>query len=100
MSPSPGNIFVGKGENRIGSRYKKVVYREYTDETFKVQKKRHYNEQHLGILGKLSCSLCCFCQRLGMTWILFFPHRANNQRRGGRTDSDHIQEQSQPAILN
>ncbi|KAM4545939.1 ferroxidase HEPHL1 isoform 2-T2 [Odontesthes bonariensis] len=50
---SPGNIFVGKGENRIGSRYKKVVYREYTDETFKVQKKRHYNEQHLGILGPI-----------------------------------------------
>ncbi|XP_043995686.1 ferroxidase HEPHL1 [Gambusia affinis] len=47
---SPGNIFVGKGENRIGSRYKKVVYREYTDETFKNQKAR---EEHLGILGPI-----------------------------------------------
>ncbi|KAM4726146.1 ferroxidase HEPHL1 isoform 2-T2 [Anableps anableps] len=47
---SPGNIFVGKGENRIGSRYKKVVYREYTDGTFKYQKTR---QEHLGILGPI-----------------------------------------------
>uniref|UniRef100_A0A087YJH5 ferroxidase n=1 Tax=Poecilia formosa TaxID=48698 RepID=A0A087YJH5_POEFO len=47
---SPGNIFVGKGENRIGSRYKKVAYREYTDETFKTQKAR---EEHLSILGPI-----------------------------------------------
>uniref|UniRef100_A0A8C2XND3 ferroxidase n=1 Tax=Cyclopterus lumpus TaxID=8103 RepID=A0A8C2XND3_CYCLU len=47
---SPGNIFVAKGENRIGSRYKKVVYREYTDDTFRVQKER---QQHLGIIGPI-----------------------------------------------
>lgn len=56
MSPSPGSIFVAKGKNNIGSRYKKVVYREYTDETFKVQKVRQPNQQHLGILGKLRFS--------------------------------------------
>lgn len=56
MSPSPGSIFVAKGKNKIGSRYKKVVYREYTDETFKVQKVRQPNQQHLGILGKLRFS--------------------------------------------
>ncbi|XP_069577324.1 ferroxidase HEPHL1 isoform X1 [Brachyistius frenatus] len=50
---SPGNIFVGKGKNRIGSRYKKVVYREYTDDTFRAQKKRHPNQQHLGIMGPI-----------------------------------------------
>ncbi|KAM9348630.1 ferroxidase HEPHL1 [Symphorus nematophorus] len=50
---SPGNIFVGKGENRIGSRYKKVVYREYTDDTFRVQKKRQANQEHLGIIGPI-----------------------------------------------
>ncbi|XP_070772856.1 ferroxidase HEPHL1 [Enoplosus armatus] len=50
---SPGNIFVEKGENRIGSRYKKVVYREYTDDTFRVQKKRQPNQQHLGIIGPI-----------------------------------------------
>ncbi|XP_015237597.1 PREDICTED: hephaestin-like protein 1 [Cyprinodon variegatus] len=47
---SPGNIFVGKGENRIGSRYKKVVYRQYTDETFQKQKTR---PDHWGILGPI-----------------------------------------------
>ncbi|XP_071378036.1 ferroxidase HEPHL1-like [Centroberyx affinis] len=50
---SPGSIFVERGENRIGSRYKKVVYREYTDETFKIQKERPLNQQHLGILGPI-----------------------------------------------
>nr|XP_015817199.2 ferroxidase HEPHL1 [Nothobranchius furzeri] len=48
---SPGNTFVGKGPDRIGSRYKKAVYREYTDETFSVRKNRQPHEQHLGILG-------------------------------------------------
>lgn len=52
MSPSPGSIFVENGKNRIGSRYKKVVYREYTDDTFTVQKQRQPNQKHLGIMGK------------------------------------------------
>lgn len=58
MSPSPGNMFVEKGKNRIGSRYIKAVYREYTDETFRVQKERKPNEQHLGIMGEFSLLLC------------------------------------------
>uniref|UniRef100_A0A8C5DCQ1 ferroxidase n=1 Tax=Gouania willdenowi TaxID=441366 RepID=A0A8C5DCQ1_GOUWI len=50
----PGNIFVEKGKNRIGSRYKKAVFREYTDETFTVQKKRSKtSKQHLGIIGPI-----------------------------------------------
>ncbi|KAM9333121.1 ferroxidase HEPHL1 [Pholidichthys leucotaenia] len=53
LEDSPGNIFVGKGENRIGSRYKKVVYREYTDDTFRVQKKRLPSQQHLEIMGPI-----------------------------------------------
>lgn len=61
MSPSPGNIFVEKGTNKIGSRYKKVVYREYTDDSFTVQKERGPNQQHLGILGKfILCSFTFF----------------------------------------
>ncbi|XP_074467992.1 ferroxidase HEPHL1 isoform X2 [Sebastes fasciatus] len=50
---SPGNVFVAKGRDRIGSRYKKAVYREYTDDTFKVQKKRQANQQHLGVMGPI-----------------------------------------------
>ncbi|XP_061596610.1 ferroxidase HEPHL1 [Cololabis saira] len=50
---SPGEIFVGRGGTRIGSRYKKVVYREYTDDSFTRQKKRPARQQHLGILGPI-----------------------------------------------
>lgn len=48
---SPGSIFVGTGENRLGSKYKKVVYREYTDATFRTKKQRLSSEKHLEILG-------------------------------------------------
>lgn len=51
LSSSPGNKHLAKGKYRIGSRYKKVVYREYTDGTFSVQKEQKPGQQHLGILG-------------------------------------------------
>lgn len=51
LSSSPGNRYLGKGKYRIGSRYKKVVYREYTDDTFSVRKKQQPSQQHLGIMG-------------------------------------------------
>ncbi|XP_048460742.1 ceruloplasmin [Rhincodon typus] len=44
-------VFFERGEKRIGGKYKKAVYREYTDDTFKWQKQRTQQEQHLGILG-------------------------------------------------
>ncbi|XP_035242447.1 hephaestin-like protein 1a [Anguilla anguilla] len=50
---SPGNKFVGTGPNLIGSKYKKVVYREYTDATFRKRKARSADEQHLEILGPI-----------------------------------------------
>ncbi|KAI4813818.1 hypothetical protein KUCAC02_003042, partial [Chaenocephalus aceratus] len=53
LEDSPGNMFVGRGGNKIGSRYKKVVYREYTDESFTVEKKRQPEQQHLGIMGPI-----------------------------------------------
>ncbi|KAF6715503.1 Ceruloplasmin [Oryzias melastigma] len=43
--------FVTKGQNRIGSRYKKVRYVEYTDNSFMTKMLRSPEEQHLGILG-------------------------------------------------
>uniref|UniRef100_A0A8C9YMK4 ferroxidase n=1 Tax=Sander lucioperca TaxID=283035 RepID=A0A8C9YMK4_SANLU len=39
------------GQNRIGSRYKKVRYVEYTDITFTTKMLRSPEEEHLGILG-------------------------------------------------
>ncbi|XP_028260436.1 ceruloplasmin [Parambassis ranga] len=45
------DTFVTRGPNRIGSRYKKVRYVEYTDNTFTTKMLRSPDEQHLGILG-------------------------------------------------
>ncbi|KAF5904859.1 hephaestin-like protein 1 [Clarias magur] len=50
---SPGSVFVGTGEKRLGSKYKKVVYREYTNVTFITKKQRSSSEKHLEILGPL-----------------------------------------------
>lgn len=49
---SPGSKFLNKGGNFIGSKYKKVLYREYTDESFTKPKDRPADLEHLGILGK------------------------------------------------
>lgn len=48
---SPGNSFLNKEDAFIGSKYKKVVYREYTDQTFSTPKSRAEEEQHLQIQG-------------------------------------------------
>jgi FtsP/CotA-like multicopper oxidase with cupredoxin domain len=45
------NVFVGRGAQRIGSAYKKALYREYTDGTFRRLKPRAPEWQHLGMLG-------------------------------------------------
>ncbi|ELK23585.1 Ceruloplasmin [Myotis davidii] len=45
------NAFLDKEEFYIGSKYKKVVYRQYTDGTFQVPVERKAEEEHLGILG-------------------------------------------------
>ncbi|XP_012638288.2 ceruloplasmin isoform X2 [Microcebus murinus] len=45
------NAFLDKGEFFIGSKYKKVVYRQYKDSTFRVPVERKAEEEHMGILG-------------------------------------------------
>ncbi|KAG8580850.1 hypothetical protein GDO81_007442 [Engystomops pustulosus] len=50
---SPGDVFLNKTRTSIGSKYKKVVYREYTDGTFRRRKERTKNEEHLAIMGPL-----------------------------------------------
>jgi FtsP/CotA-like multicopper oxidase with cupredoxin domain len=45
--------YVESAAHRIGRVYKKVVYREYTDETFTTQKVRPPEEQYLGLLGPI-----------------------------------------------
>eukprot|EP00063_Salmo_salar_P004264 XP_013979099.1 PREDICTED: ceruloplasmin [Salmo salar] len=50
---SPGNDFIDKQGKFIGSIYKKVVYREFTNNKFTKQKERSADMQHLGILGPM-----------------------------------------------
>ncbi|XP_022102595.1 hephaestin-like protein [Acanthaster planci] len=50
---SPGYVFVNQGETSIGSRYKKALFREFTDESFKVEKNRTGTDAHLGVQGPL-----------------------------------------------
>ncbi|XP_040006415.1 ferroxidase HEPHL1 isoform X2 [Xiphias gladius] len=85
---SPGSIFVENGKNRIGSRYKKVVYREYTDDTFRVQKKRQPNQQHLGIMGPIIKA------EVGEQIVITFKNKASRpysiSAHGVRTSGAHI----------
>jgi len=53
---SEAEQFVTRGRNRIGSRYKKVRYVEYTDNTFITKMLRSPEEQHLGIMGNPGCA--------------------------------------------
>lgn len=54
---SVSNAFLDKKEFYIGSKYKKVVYQQYTDSTFQVPVERKAEEEHLGILGTLTTSV-------------------------------------------
>ncbi|XP_007957123.1 hephaestin [Orycteropus afer afer] len=50
---SYGHIFLSNTDGLLGSRYKKAVFREYTDGTFRIPRPRTEPEEHLGILGPL-----------------------------------------------
>jgi len=47
------NVFVQRGEHRIGDTYRKALYREYTDDTFSELKERPEDQDYLGTLGPL-----------------------------------------------
>ncbi len=44
-------LFVEQGPQRIGQKYKKAVFREYTDDTFQTLKPRPDELAHMGLLG-------------------------------------------------
>ncbi|KAL2096234.1 hypothetical protein ACEWY4_008382 [Coilia grayii] len=50
---SYGSVFVEKTEGRIGSRYKKVVFRQYTDASFTTPSPHTPQDTHLAILGPI-----------------------------------------------
>src|SRR3954451_2854233 len=45
------NVFMQNGPDRIGRVYRKALYREYTDDTFRRLKSRGPAEEHMGLLG-------------------------------------------------
>ncbi|MBN3311297.1 CERU protein, partial [Amia calva] len=51
ISDRDSEPFFETGAHRIGGKYKKAVYVEYTDKTFTKRKERTAEEEHLGILG-------------------------------------------------
>ncbi|XP_030743570.2 hephaestin isoform X5 [Echinops telfairi] len=50
---SYSHIFLSNKNGLLGSKYKKAIFREYTDGTFKIPRPRTEPEKHLGILGPL-----------------------------------------------
>ncbi len=46
-------VFTERGPHRIGTVYRKALYREYTDETFTQLKPRPAQWEHTGILGPI-----------------------------------------------
>jgi manganese oxidase len=46
-------VFTERTAHRIGSIYRKVIYREYTDATFRTLKPRPPDQRYLGILGPI-----------------------------------------------
>jgi manganese oxidase len=46
-------LWTKRGPTRIGTRYKKALFREYTDSTFKTLKPRPPEWEHLGMLGPM-----------------------------------------------
>jgi manganese oxidase len=47
------DVFVQRGEHRIGDTYRKALYREYTDDSFSELKERPEDQEYLGTLGPL-----------------------------------------------
>ncbi|XP_054138253.1 ceruloplasmin [Melozone crissalis] len=85
---SPGNLFLNKDDKFIGSKYKKVVYREYTDQTFSTPKNRAKEQQHLEIQGPLLVS------NTGDKIIIVFKNLASRpysiHAHGVKTDSSVV----------
>ncbi|KAM4819018.1 hephaestin [Thomomys bottae] len=48
-----GQVFLSNEDGLLGSKYKKAVFREYTDGTFSNPRPRSGTEEHLGIMGPL-----------------------------------------------
>ena len=54
LFPRDAAVFAANGDDRIGRKYKKALFREFTDLTFGEEKPRTGgSETHLGVLGPI-----------------------------------------------
>ncbi len=63
-------IWTERTKDRIGTVYRKALFREYTDDTFATEKKRPPEQEHLGILGPLIRA------EVGDTIVIHFMNKA------------------------
>ncbi|CAH2246886.1 ceruloplasmin [Pelobates cultripes] len=86
---SPGEVFLKKSDTFIGSKYKKAVYREYTDKTFTTPKARTQEQEHLEILGPLIKA------NVGSQVKIIFHNKASRPysiyAHGVKTEGDSVQ---------
>jgi hypothetical protein len=64
-------VFLGEGPDRIGSIYRKAIYRQYTDDTFTELMLREPQWEHLGLMGPLIRA------EVGDTIIVVFRNHAS-----------------------
>ncbi|KAM8953158.1 ceruloplasmin [Pelodytes ibericus] len=85
---SPGDVYLSKGEKCLGSKYKKAIYREYTDNTFITPKERTPEQEHLGILGPLLKA------NVGERIVIIFKNKASRPysiyAHGIQTDANSV----------
>ena len=63
-------IWTEHAKDRIGTLYRKALFREYTDDTFSTEKKRPPEWEHLGVLGPLIRA------EVGDTIVVHFMNKA------------------------
>uniref|UniRef100_A0A3P9H7K2 ferroxidase n=1 Tax=Oryzias latipes TaxID=8090 RepID=A0A3P9H7K2_ORYLA len=87
---NPAIIFVDRQTGFIGSRYKKVVYRQFTDCTFTKEVKRGADMKHLGIMGPIIHAF------VGEKVEIVFKNMASRpysiHAHGVKTDYPHVYE--------
>ncbi|RVE73621.1 hypothetical protein OJAV_G00032920 [Oryzias javanicus] len=87
---NPAIIFVDRQTGFIGSRYKKVVYRQFTDCTFKTEMRRGPDMKHLGIMGPMIHAFVG--EKVEIVFMNMASRPYSIHAHGVKTDSPHVYE--------
>ncbi|XP_066512429.1 ferroxidase HEPHL1-like isoform X1 [Hoplias malabaricus] len=97
LESSPGSVYLKTSETQIGPEYKKVVFQQYTDDTFTTKKLRGPEEEHLGILGPI------LKMEVGDLVQIVFKNKASGSfsvhAHGVKTDKTHQTPVSQGKVM-